>query len=179
MAIKAILGPFKSPPISNLHCSPMLTRLKAGSADRGVIVDFIWPDGESIIDKVSNGQYMGILFKLKFPTVDDITDRITQVNGYCLLYKIDLQRAFRHLKLDPRDINKTGLQFECNYCVDTAAPFGYRHGSVCMQSVTDSLRCIMHNKGYFLTNYIDNLIGCDEPEIAFKAFQFLKNLDAL
>ena len=34
----------------------------------------------------------------------------------------------------------------------------------------------MHNKGYFLTNYTANLIGCDEPEIAFKAFQFLKNL---
>ena len=34
----------------------------------------------------------------------------------------------------------------------------------------------MHNKGYFLTNYIDDLIGCDKPETAFKAFQFLKSL---
>ena len=173
---KAILGPFKTPPISNLHCSPMLIRPKAGSIDRRVIVDFSWRLGDSINDEVSNDQYMGTLFKLKFPTVDDITDRITQPNGNCLLYKINLQRTFRHLKLDPRDINRTGLQFEGNYYVDTAVPFGYRHGSVCMQRVTDSLRCIMHDKGYFLTNYIDDLIGCDEPEIALKSFQFLKNL---
>ena len=125
---------------------------------------------------MSNDQYMGTLFKLKFPTVDDITDRITYLNGNCLLYKNDLRRAFRHLSSIPRNIDKTGLQFEGNYYVDTAVPFRYRHGSVCMQRVTDSLRCIMHNKGYFLTNYIDNLIGCDEPETAIKAFQFLKNL---
>ena len=49
-------------------------------------------------------------------------------------------------------------------------------GSVCMQMVTDSLRCMMHSKGYFLTNYIDDLIGCDEPETAIKAFKFLKDL---
>ena len=126
----------------------MLTRPKAGYTDRRVIVDFIWPHGESINDKVSNDQYMGTLFKLKFPKVDNIT----QLNGNCLLYKINLQRAFCHLKVNPRDINKTWLQFEGNYYVDTAVPFGYRHGSVCIQRVTDILRCIMHNKGYFLTN---------------------------
>ena len=82
---KAILGPFKTPPISNLHCSPMLTHPKAGSTDRRVIVDFSWPHGESINDKVSNNQNMGTLFKLKFPMVDDITDRITQLNGNCLI----------------------------------------------------------------------------------------------
>ena len=105
-------------------------------------MDFSWPRGESINEKVSNDQYMGTLFKLKFPTVDNITDRITYLNGNCLLYKIDLQRAFRHLKLDRRDIDNTGMQFEGNYYVDTAVPFGYRHGSVCMKRVTDILRCI-------------------------------------
>ena len=65
---------------------------------------------------------MGTLFKLKFPTVDDITDRITQLNGNCLLCKIDLQRAFRHLKLDPRDINKTGLLFEAIIMLKRLSP---------------------------------------------------------
>ena len=173
---KAIMGPFKTSPVSNLHCSPMLTRPKAGSTNRRVIVDFSWPHGGSINDMVSNDHYLGTPFKLKFPTVDDITDRIIYLNSDCLLYKIDLQRAFRHLKLDPRDISKTGLQFEEKFYVDTAVPFGYRHGSVCMQRVTDSIRCIMHKKGYFLINYIDDLIGCDKPEVAREAFKFLKDL---
>ena len=34
----------------------------------------------------------------------------------------------------------------------------------------------MHKKGYFITNYIDNLIGCDPSELAKDAFQFLTNL---
>ena len=34
----------------------------------------------------------------------------------------------------------------------------------------------MPYKGYFLTNYKDDLIGCDEHETAFKAFRFLKSL---
>ena len=80
------------------------------------------------------------------------------------------------MKLDPRDINKTGLQFLGAYYVDTAVPFGYRHGSVFMQRVTDSLRCIIHKNGYFITNYIDDLIGCDKPEVAVEAFAFLQNL---
>ena len=45
-----------------------------------------------------------------------------------------------------------------------------------MQRVTDSLRCIMHKNGYFLTNYIGNFIGCDKPKVAVKAFAILQNL---
>ena len=173
---KAIMGPFKKPPLDGLHCSPMLTRPKAGSTNRRVIVDLSWPHGKSINDRVCNDKYMGSVFKLKFPTVDDITERVQKLGGNCLLYKIDLQRAFRHLKLDPKDINYTGLMYLENYYVDTAVPFGYRHGSVCMQRVTDSIRIIMHKKGFFITNYIDDLIGCDEPQVAIVAFQFLKKL---
>ena len=45
-----------------------------------------------------------------------------------------------------------------------------------MQRVTDSLRCIMHKNGYFITNYNDDLIGCDKPEVAVKAFKLIQNL---
>ena len=173
---KAIMGPYKTPPITDLHCSPMLSRPKGGSTNRRVIVDLSWPLGKSVNDNVCSNSYMGTMFKLKFPTVDDIVDRVKQLNGKCLLYKLDLQRAFRHLKLDPRDINKTGLQFLGNFYIDTAVPFGYRHGSVFMHRVSDSLRCIMHKKGYFITNFIDDLIGCDPPELAKETFQFLTNL---
>ena len=130
------MGPFKTPPISSLHCSPMLTRPKAGSTNRRVIMDLSWPHGKSVNGMVGNNVYLGTNFKLKFPSVDNITARVQKLDGNCLLYKIDLQRAFRHLKLDPRDINKTGLHFLGEYYVDTAVPFGYRHGSVFMQRVT-------------------------------------------
>ena len=34
----------------------------------------------------------------------------------------------------------------------------------------------MHKQGFFLFNYIDNWIGCDEPWVADKAFVFWKQL---
>ena len=34
----------------------------------------------------------------------------------------------------------------------------------------------MHKNGYHITNYIDDLIGCDVPEVAFEAYKFLKVL---
>lgn len=61
---------------------------------------------------------MGTLLKIKFSTIDDIVERIVKFKGNCLLYKIDLQRAFRHLKLDPKDINKTGLKFDKQFYVE-------------------------------------------------------------
>ena len=52
VALGAIIGPFKQPPISGLHCSPLLTREKANSVNRRVIVDMSWPHGASINDSV-------------------------------------------------------------------------------------------------------------------------------
>lgn len=105
----------------------MLKRPKAGSINR--------LHGKSINDRVCKDQYMGTLLKLKLRMVDDITARITFLNGNCLLYKIDIQRAFRQLKLDPKNINRTGLQHNDQYDINIAVPFGYKHGSVGMQRV--------------------------------------------
>ena len=90
----------------------MLTRPKPNGASRRVIVDLSWPKQASVNHNVLPDVYMNVPFKLKFPTIDDIVDRIVKLKGKCLLYKVDIQRAFRILKLDPRDIKYTGLQME-------------------------------------------------------------------
>ena len=168
----AILGPFNDPPITGLHCSPMLTRPKPGASSRRVIVDLSWPKLASVNHNIASDVYMGVPFKLKFPTVDDIVDRIVLLNGKCLLYKVDIHRAFRILKLDPRDIVHTGLQWQGKYYVDTSVPFGYRHGSVCCQRVTDAIRYIMYTKGIeHLFNYIDDFMGVDHPAVVQAHFQ--------
>ena len=45
---KAILDPFKTPPIANLHVSPLMTRDKSSSVNRRVIIDLSWPLGHSV-----------------------------------------------------------------------------------------------------------------------------------
>ena len=45
---QAILGPFKHPPVDNLHTSPFITRDKPNLENRRVIIDLSWPLGESV-----------------------------------------------------------------------------------------------------------------------------------
>ena len=155
----------------------MLTRPKPGGASRRVIIDLSWPKLASVNHNIASDVYLDTPFKLIFPTVDDIVDRIISLKGNCLLYKVDIRRAFRILKLDPKDIVFTGLQWKGKYYVDTSVPFGYRHGSVCCQRVTDAVRYIMHTKGIdHLFNYIDDFIGVDEPAVVNTHFKTLLSI---
>ena len=72
----AILGPFKEPPISNLHISPFLTRDKPGASHRCVIVDLSFPHGRSINKGVQLDTYLGTSFTLTLPTIDNITHQV-------------------------------------------------------------------------------------------------------
>ena len=49
-----------------------------------------------------------------------------------LLYKIDVSRVFRHVKVDPADYDLFGLEWQGAY-LDTCVPFGLRHGSQIFQ----------------------------------------------
>ena len=49
----AILGPFKDPPIKQMHISPFMTREKANSDKRRVIIELSFPFGHSVNDGVT------------------------------------------------------------------------------------------------------------------------------
>ena len=124
----AILGPFTKPPVANLHVSPFLTREKAGANSRRVIVDLSYPHGASVNAGVDPESYLGSEFLLTLPSIDYITNKVVQLGKGSLIYKIDISRAFRHIKIDPADYNLLGLNFNAYY-LDTCLPFGFRHGS--------------------------------------------------
>ena len=92
------------------------------------------------------------------------------------MFKIDISRAFRQLKVDPGDIHLLGLKQE-GYFIDQSVPFGYRHGSIFFEKVTDSIRYIMRKHGFNnLFNYVDDLIYCDLPQNIYQAYEFLLKL---
>ena len=153
----AILGPFKESPIND-YISPFLTRDKPGAPHRRVIVDLSFPHGSSVNDGVQLDKYLGTPFILTLPTIDNITNQVKKLGKGCHLYKIDLSRAFRHIKLDPRDYNLLGLNLNDLY-IDSCLPFGFRHGSALFQCLSNAIRFIMAQKGFAVTNYIDDIIG--------------------
>ena len=138
----AILGPFKEPPMQNLHFSPFMTRHKPNSDTRRVIVDLSWPRGESVNAGVEKDAYLGADFKLTFPSIDDLTKELTKIGKGAHIFKVDISQAFRHLNVDPRDYDLLGLHWDGTY-IDTRIPFGSRHGSQFMQCTSDAVHYVM------------------------------------
>ena len=123
MQHSAIYGPFAEPPFP-CHVSPFLTRDKPNSDKRRVILDLSFLSGQSGNDGVPKDKYLGSYFDLKYPSVDHIVDSLKELGTDALLYKIDISRAFRHLRIDPGDIDLLGLKHD-QYYIDGMLPFGF------------------------------------------------------
>ena len=83
-----------------------------------IIVNLLWPLGQSINGCVSLDIYNGIPFNLKHPTVDDVVSQIRTLGPQLLLFKIDLERAFQNPRIDPFDYPLLGLQWQGKQYVD-------------------------------------------------------------
>ena len=171
----AIVGPFEKNPIPNGHISPLMTRPKASSDNRRVIMDLSWPKGLSVNDGVDKNSYMGSDFKLTFPTIDDLTSELVKLGRGAHIYKIDVSRAFRHLPIDPFDYDLLGLEWDGFY-INKNLAFGTRHGSQFFQRTSDAVRYIMRRRGFDVIAYIDDYLGFGVPSIAEQSFNTLYNI---
>ena len=172
----AILGPFAKNSIKKCHYSPFLTREKSGSDKRRVIIDLSWPRGFSVNAGIDKNSYLGTDFALTFPSVDHITTELTRLGTAAHLYKIDVSRAFRHVKLDPSDYDLLGLSWNDVTCMDTCLPFGGRHGTQIFQRISDAIRFGMRQKGYTVINYVDDFVRVGTPSVASASYQCLLEL---
>ena len=100
---------------------------------------------------------------IEYPSVDDIVKKLIELGPVFLLYKVDISWAFRQLKRNPGDLDIMGPN-HLSYFIDQSVPFGFRHGSVFFEKVTDSIRYIMKQHGFpHLCNYLNDLIYCGLP----------------
>ena len=120
---------------------------------------------------------MGTDFLLKYPSVDSIIRTLNKLGPAYSIFKIDISRAFRHIRIDPGDLDLLGLQHLDQYYLDLSLPFGYRLGSIFFQKLSDSIRYIMNKNGLpGLHKYLDDLIYCGLPSEVQKPYQFLTSL---
>ena len=177
---KAILGPFHTDPIPNIHFSPFMTREKPNSDTRRVILDLSWPKGNSVNAGIDKNSYLGSEFALTFPTVDNIADELKRIGPGSNIFKIDISRAFRHIKLDPADYDLLGLKWDRQgrdvTFLDTCLPFGTTHGSQIFQRVSDAVCYVMRQQGFRIINYCDDYVGVATPDVARNAYAFLYKL---
>ena len=124
--------------IVNFHTSPFMTRPKANSNKRRVIMDMSWPKGYSVNARVDKNMYMGSEFKLMFSTIDDLMSLL--VRG-AHIYKI-----VSHL---PIDYDLLGLQWNDAY-IDIRLLSGARPFSQFFQRTSDAIRFPVINIDDFL-----------------------------
>ena len=174
-SFNVILGPFESNPIPGAHTSPFMTRHKPNSERRRVIIDLSWPLEASVNAGIDKQTYLGSEFELTFPSVDDITNELKHLGRDARLYKVDVSRAFRHVKVDPGDYDLLGLHWRGAY-VDTCLPFGTQHGSQIFQCLSDAVRFMMRQKGFCVIDYIDDYVGVGIPGVAHDSYNCLVEL---
>ena len=152
-----------------------MTRNKPNSDRRRVIIDLSWPLGASVNSGIDKNTYLDAPFMLTFPTVDGIMSELKCFGRGALLYKIDVSRAFHHVKVDPGDYDLLGLYWRHAY-VDTCVPFGTRHGSKIFQHLSDAVHHIMRHRGFRVIDYIDDYVGFGVPSVAHASFASLSEL---
>ena len=153
----AMIGPFQKILDPGFHCSPMLTRPKDNDKRR-VIMNLSHPQGSSLNDHVDKKAFDNRSFTLRFSTIDDIVTAILATEDP-VIFKIDISRAFRNLRVDPRDALKFGLKWGNYFYLDLGIAFGWIHGSGSFQMVADAIVHIMLILDCKIFAYIDDFVG--------------------
>ena len=152
----AMVGPLSSSPFKRTHYSPLMTRKKPDGGIR-VIVDLSWPVNRSVNSAIPDNRLDILFAKLKYPTIDNLVERISQIGTSALLYKVDLQRAYCNLRVDPRDYPLLGLQWHDATYYDVAIPFGHKQGALGCQFSTDTITYLMASQRHWEMAYLDDV----------------------
>ena len=159
---RALMGPFAEPPVVPMHISPVMTRHKKDSEIRRIVVDLSWPRGYSVNDGIPKNDYLGSPINLTLPTVDYMADRVRALGEGCYMYKLDLSRGYRQLRLDPLDWPIMSIQHLGKLYMDMCPPFGLRTAAMMMERTTMAA-CHIHGMyGYLSKPYIDDLGGAEQ-----------------
>jgi hypothetical protein len=170
-------GPFSSNPLCTpLSISPLNSVPKKNKIDRRIISDLSFPQGSSVNDGIPKGYYLEEEVDLSFPSVDALASRLQVMGPSALMFKKDLQRAYRQFRIDPGDIHLLGYYWQGDLYLDLALAMGIRSAAHLCQRVTSAIKYIYAKTGYVLHNYIDDLAVCCEKNQAIQAFSILENL---
>ena len=173
---EAIIGPFDTVPCT-LHLFPLMTRAKQDSDKKRTIVDLSWPHNYFVNAGDTKDIYLNTIYSLHYPSIVNITEALAKLGPAAQLYKIDISRAYQHLRVDPADMDLLGFQVDRRHYIDIPMPIRFCHGSLFFQRCSEAIRYIMMSHGYRgLSNYIDHLIYTGLLADIHNSYQFLLNL---
>ena len=174
----AILGPFFAPPFEPwTQCSPLMTRDKPDGSGKRVIVDLWYPSGQSVNDGIRKNFTQGVDSSYSLPTAWDLAALMLSADRPAFMWKADLQRAYRQLRVDPLDYPLLGLSHDNLIYTDICPSFGCRASGASQQRVSNAIVHIMGGKGHHLLAYVDDF--CGVASTFHHAVQGLADFEAL
>ena len=176
IATKSAIGPFEASPFIDARFSALNSVPKKDSSDRRLILDLSLPEKLAINDGIDKDRYLTCDEKLKLPSVDALAERVAHIGKGALMFKVDLTRGYRQIKVDPGDIHLLGYVYRNKFYFDVSLAMGGRSSARCCQIVTTAVVYVYTKMGYFAINYLDDLGGAEEPEHAETAFNNLRTL---
>ena len=178
-AFGALGGPYAQPPFTYMHLSPLMTRVKKDAEHRRVIMDLSWPPTASINDAITGEWYVDGPMAIKLPTIEYMEGRLLECGRGAYLYKTDLARGYRQLRVDPSDWPLLGFMHDGRYYFDICPPFGLRTSALCMQRTAEGISWIHGKRGYISRPYLDDFGGAERTlDRAEAALQELQNIMA-
>lgn len=178
LAHNAIVGPFSSAPFAPwTRLSPLMTRPKRESDKRRVIVDMSFPTGLAVNDGINISSIYGRDTTYTLPSIKDLATLIQRAPSKSWIWKADLARAYRQLRVDPIDTPLLGFGIDSTTYIDLCPSFGCRSSSGACQRVSAAVVFIMSRKGFNLLAFLDDFAGCEESyEKATQAYQTFLNV---
>ena len=96
-------------------------------------------------------KYLGTESVLTYPSIANITNQVLQLGRGCQIFKVDISRAFRHVPIDPGDLDLLGLHWG-HYYINFSLPFGLKHVSLIFQHLSDGVCYIMKQEDHQIWN---------------------------
>lgn len=153
----ALVGPFKSPPFAPwTRVSPLLTRPKKDSVSRRIIVDLSYPEGSAVNTGININSVYGRDLSYTLPNISDFTTILKSLGPGALMWKADLSRAYRQLRIDPLDCPLLAIQVNGQFYVDLCPSFGCRTSSAACQRLSNAISYLMGLTGCHLLAYLDD-----------------------
>ena len=162
ISLGGMIGPFSSPPFQPwTQVSPLLTRPKKDSGERRVIVDLSYPEGWGVNAGILPRFFQGEQRDYTLPTIGDLLTKVQLEGRGCYLWKADLSRAYRQLRLDPLDLPLLGIHHNGQYYLDVCPSFGARFSGSACQRTTNAVVYMMSQRGHHALAYVDDFCGAN------------------
>lgn len=177
---QAIVGPFHHDPFHPwMRKSPVMSRPKKDSTKRRIIIDLTFPGEDGVNGGIDIHSVLGRDISYTLPTIWDLTNYLKLIGRGAWVWKADLERAYRQLRVDPLDTPLLGLQVDSGIFLDLCPSFGCRSSSAACQRTSNAVVYIMKSAGHVIYAYLDDFAGCaptrHQADKAYQAFLTLLN----